>query len=200
MKKSVLILIPFIVLWSLIPTAGAVQILYNLSDLEGGYFAYSYTITNDTIASGLYCFDIYFPSLYSADAFNYSDIAEIANPDPTNWSTTIFPPSSPNLGAIYDAYTSTTPISLNNSLSGFEVSFNYSWSDILVLGPQYFEIYDTEFNLLETGFTSAAPAPVPEPGTMILFASGILSLGLIRWAKKWSRTLLNFIFLLILAT
>src|ERR1035438_10562265 len=59
--------------------------------------------SSDLEASGLYVFDIYFPSVSSTAAFNYSNITATANPDSTNWSTTVFPPSAPNLGGIYDA-------------------------------------------------------------------------------------------------
>lgn len=181
MKKSILFVFPVFILLGLISTAGAAQIGYMLTDFGSGNWGYSYTITNNDISGGLYVFDIYFPTVSSPEAFNYSNFTETANPDPTNWSSTIFPPSNPgDLSAIYDVEAQNTPLALNASLYGFEVSFTYTGS--AVLGSQYFEIYNTDFNLLESGDTVL----VPEPGTMMLLASGIFGLvGFRRWAKKW---------------
>jgi hypothetical protein len=174
-RKAILFMVPVIVVLGLIPKAKADGISYTLTDLGSGNWEYSYTITNTDEASGLYVFDIYFPSVSSTDALNYSNITETANPDSTNWITTVFPPSAPNLGGIYDAVALNTPIALGQSLSGFSVSFNYALTKQLpVIGPQYFEIYDSNYHLLESGTT--VQAAVPEASTLVLLVSGIFGL------------------------
>ena len=182
-KIAILFIVPVIVLLGLIPNARADDISYTLTNLGSGNWSYSYTITNTAEASGLYVFDVYFPSASSLDAFNYSNITETANPDTNNWITTVFPPSEPgDLGAFYDAEAS-IPIALGDSLGGFTVSFSYLGS--AALGAQYFEIYDTSYDLLETGTTTLSTTPTPEPSTLILLVSGVLGfLGLGRWPRK----------------
>jgi len=178
MKKETFLIIFAMILLSLAPTARADGISYTLTNLGGQNWSYTYTVTNTTIASGLYAFDIYFPAVSSADALSYSNITEIANPDSTNWITTIFDPSAPNLGGFYDALALASPINQGDSLGGFNVSFAYSGAT--PLGSQYFEIYDLNYNLLETGTT----VPTPEPSTFLLFVSGVLVfLGLGRWSR-----------------
>jgi len=183
MKKGLLFIFPFIILLSMVIPAGAAQISYTLSELGGGSWEYSYTITNNNINSGLYWFDIYFPELSGTESFNYSSITETANPDPTNWSALVFEPSALDLGGIYDVLALNTPLALNSSLGGFNVSFTYAGN--AASGAQYFEIYDLDLNVLETGYTAAGASPVPEPGTMMLMGSGMLGLiGLRRKMRK----------------
>jgi hypothetical protein len=134
----------------------------------GKTWEYSYTILNNDIKGGLYVFDIYFPSISGPDSLLYSKITETANPDSSNWSTQIFIPSAPDLGALYDAGTLTTPIALGDSLSGFSVSFEYSGT-AASLGSQFFEIYDTSYDLIETGYTGLAGLTfVPIQGMFVL--------------------------------
>jgi len=182
MKKTTLFILLFIVLLGLAPAVKADGITYSLADLGGGNWSYTYTITNTDEPSGLYVFDIYFPSVSSLGNNNYSNITATANPDATNWITTVFPPSEPDLGGVYDAEAS-IPIAPGDSLGGFGVSFSYSGT--APLGAQEFEIYDPNFNLLETGTTTLSTTPTPEPSTLIFLVSGLLGfLGLGRWPRK----------------
>ncbi len=174
MKKALYVLTALVIL---VPSLNANEISYSLSNLGNGDWAYSYTVVNTTTAGGIFWFDIYFPSVTSPDALQYSNIAETANPDPGNWTTTVFPPSAINLGGIYDAFTLNAPIPLNQSLGGFTVRFHYAGT--APLGAQEFEIFDPNFNLLESGMTTEA---VPEPSAVLLFISG--SLGLTRLRKR----------------
>jgi hypothetical protein len=156
---------------------GADSISYALTSLGGNTWEYSYSVANTDEVNGLSVFDIYFPSVASPLFVNYTNITEVANPNPLNWQTTIFPPSAPNLGAIYDAHALTTPIALGQSVTGFEVSFMYNGA--AQLGAQTFEIYDPHYNLLQTGSTTPM-ASVPEPYTLALFGLGLAALSVMR--------------------
>jgi hypothetical protein len=182
LRRSILFVVPVVVVLGLIPSARADGISYSLTALGSGNWAYTYTVTNTDEASGLYVFDIYFPSVSSTDALNYSNITETANPDPTNWFTTVLLPSAPNLGGIYDEL-ATNPLGQGDSLGGFSVSFTYTGT--AALGAQYFEIYDTSYDLLGSGTTTLSTTPIPEPSTLILLVSGVFGfLGFGRWPRK----------------
>jgi len=181
------------------------EIYYTLTDLGSvapgvESWEYSYTIAPSLVTvgprgtgptGGLYEFDIYFPASSSPDAFSYSNLTEIANPDPTTWTPTIISPSEPgDLTAIYieDASLSSPGIASGQSLGGFSVTFDYSGT--ATLGFQYFEFYDpTDYGegAIYSGMTvpTPAPAPTPEPSSLILLVSVTsLLFGLRRWAKS----------------
>ena len=81
----------------------------------------------------------------------------------------------PDDGA-YDALALQDGASLADS---FVVSF--VWLGSGVPGSQFFEVYDPDFNTIESGET----APVPEPATILLVGSGLLALaGLGKRVKK----------------
>jgi|ERR1035441_2062469 hypothetical protein len=184
MTKRILFMLPVIAVLGLIPNLRADEIYYTLTDLGSGSWEYSYTIA-PSMTGALYEFDIYFPSISSPDAFNYSNITEVANPDPTNWTPTIIPPSEPgDLAAIYieDASLSSPGIASGQSLGGFSVTFDYSGT--AALGCQYFEVYDpTDYpaGAIYSGMT----APIPEPSSLMLLVS-VMSLlfGLRLWARS----------------
>ena|ERR1039458_8569377 len=176
------------------------EIYYTLTDLGGGSWEYSYTIAPSLVTVGsrgtgqtgaLFEFDIYFPASSSPDAFSYSNLTEVANPDPTTWTPTIISPSEPgDLTAIYieDASLSSPGIASGQSLGGFSVTFDYSGT--ATLGSQSFEFYDpTDYGegAIYSGMSVPVPVtvPTPEPSSFMLLVSvASLLFGIRRWARS----------------
>jgi hypothetical protein len=60
---------------------------------------------------------------------------------------------------------------------------SFTWRGLGTPGSQLFEVYyEPVFNVFETGQTQPANAPVPEPGTLLLVATGLF--GLKKVAKR----------------
>ncbi len=181
MSKRLLVVLGFLATAAITTTVCADSISYSLTSLGDNTWEYSYSITNTDEVSGLHVFDIYFPSVSSPFFADYTNITEVAKPNPGNWQTTIFPASAPNLSAIYDAQALNTPIAFGQSVTGFDVSFMYNGP--LPLGAQTFEIYDSHYNLLKTGSTTLTSS-VSEPCTLALFFLGLAALSVMRLRER----------------
>ncbi|HEV8543140.1 MAG TPA: hypothetical protein VGR78_12165 [Verrucomicrobiae bacterium] len=141
----------------------ATTIDYNLVSLGGNQWKYTYTVENDTIAGAITDFLIYFPSLSSSDAFNYTLDSTIT---PTGWNGSLFAPSAVDLGGFAEWSGGSIPAGGSDGVFGVE--FTYTGTERL--GQQSFEVYDDNFNLLDSGSTSRAGAAVPEQTATMTFA------------------------------
>ena len=153
----------------------AIQILYeaaNLADTTPGedLWQYSYTVSD-------YSFDMDYGFTIH---FDYSLYSNLEDPPPyvnDEWDPIVWQPDTaiPDDGA-YDALALQDGASLADP---FVVSF--VWLGSGVPGSQFFDVYDPDFNTIESGNT----APVPEPATILLVGSGLLGLaGLGKRVKK----------------
>jgi hypothetical protein len=144
----------------------ATTVTYELQNLSGNTWQYTYTIENDTLGVNIEEFTIYF------DVGLFENLA-VAN-TPIDWDPLVVQPDSglpvPDDG-FYDALALSVGIAPGGSLSGFEVQFDYLGGDSP--GSQFFEVIDpNSFVTLDSGLTQA----VPLPAAAWLFISGMVGL------------------------
>lgn len=153
--------------------AQATTITYNVQNIAGNTWEYIYTVDNDTLSVDIGEFTIFF------DVSLYQNLAMAAAP--VGWDPiAIQPDSLLSSDGFYDALALGSGIAPGGSLGGFSVRFDFLGTG--TPGSQPFEIIDPfSFSLIDSGttilFVSAPPGPVPEPGTLALFALGLIALG-----------------------
>jgi hypothetical protein len=162
-------LIRFLPLFILIETSQATLVSYEVNDLGGNRFQYEYSVLNDGLSS-LDNFSLFFDQSYvsniSIDAI------------PVDWNANAYQPdlSIPDDGFV-DTYTYAVPLANGYSLTGLTVSFD--WSGLSLPSEQRFEIFDANWNLIDSGFTQLV-AQVNEPTSGALLSMGIVGLCLSR--------------------
>ncbi len=177
MKKTLWLSAALAALSTLASPAHAVQVTYSLSPAAGEKYRYTYTVNNDGSTGGaVKLFDIFF------DPLSYDEASlTIATGDPTatGWDQLILA-SGIALPAAYDAFSLSGGIPIFGSEAGFAVEF--AWLGAGMPGPQNFSIYDSlTFDLLETGSTTAVPAPAAHS----LLAGALLCLtGILRRRQR----------------
>ena len=151
--------------------SAATTITYDVTNIAGSTWEYSYTVNNDTLGFDIEEFTVYF------DVGVYENLTLIT-PTPATWDPLVIEPDNflSNDG-YYDALALSAGIAPGNSLGIFSVRFDYLGGG--TPGSQYFEIVDSfTFDLLDSGQTS----PVPVPAAVWLFGSGLI--GLIGVARR----------------
>jgi hypothetical protein len=144
----------------------------NLADTTPGedLWQYQYLLSGFGFALGS-GFDIFFPL---SEGYLFGDIQDTPPPN-ADWDTVALQPDPalPDDGR-YDAVALVTNASLADA---FIVDF--VWRGTGTPGAQRFELFDDTFAVIERGSTT----PIPEPGTLLLFTSGIAGLYCLR--KRW---------------
>lgn len=165
--KAVLIIF-FTVLFQL-TNASAITITYSANDLpdgpQGDLWQYDYTVDGYSF-SEFEGFTIFFDN----------NLYDLLSPLSAGGDWDIFD-TQPNAGllldGIYDAMALVNSPDLSNS---FSVSFIWLEGNDSP-SSQPFDIYDGNFNIIESGTTSAPiTAPVPEPETLLLFFLGFIGI------------------------
>lgn len=157
----------------------ASAITFDSTSLGGNTWNYQYFVSNDTLSSEIQEFTVFFEyGLYSNLAVSSS---------PSGWDSLVTEPVEilgiPQDG-LFDSLALGPGIGVGQGVGGFGVTFN--WLGGGAPAGQYFEIVDpASFDVLDSGVTTAAPAPVPEPGTLLLLSSGLAGIwGMRKRSKK----------------
>lgn len=190
------------ILWT--AQAGASPIFYQVESLGEDAWRYTYTVGNET-STPIESFRIYFEyGTYEFDLVEVEPfpgfVAEEVDPDtyggPVDWDVWVAPPDN-ILGVAEDGFYDALalgdaiapmdfsyPIATADLLSGFSIAFRYLGTG--APGSQFFELLDPfGTDVLGTGFTRPLQATVPEPGTAVLLAMGLLMAG---WSRARGRS------------
>jgi hypothetical protein len=139
------------------------QIWFEVTELSGGRWQYTYDVTNMGLIAGIHEFTLYFAvGLYDGLA------AETTGPLAATWDEIILDQIvGLDVAGAYDALAEVSPIVLDMTVSGFSASFD--WLGEGTPGSQYYEIIDPDtFEMIDSGQT------VPEPGMLVLLGLGII--------------------------
>lgn len=162
------------------------SITYTSTDLGSDNWLYEYTVTNDFGLSNFFEFTIFFPTIQDLDALNYSNLSVVSTP--AHWSSIVAQPSAIDLGGYFDSLADSA-FAANAVVSGFSVQYHYVGN--MVLGSQYYELYDDSFNVIGNGFTTpTTPSTTPEPGSITVLGIGLVGL-FIRHGRRARHLWLN---------
>jgi PEP-CTERM motif-containing protein len=146
-----------------IAKADPIGVAYTASLVGGTEWQYSYHLSGafpagDDIA-------IFFPVPTSSNLVTSGS----STPD---WSTLVFQPD-PLLPADGE-FDIIANIGNPNLAPAFDLSFQYSGPG--VPGSQFFTVFDSNFNVIDTGSTTPAASTIPEPSPFLLLGSGLVGL------------------------
>lgn len=146
----------------------------NLTDMTPGQDLWSYTYQVSGLSlTGSQGFDIYF------DQTLYTDLQSPPPAVNSDWNViSIQPDLALDSDGFYDAQAQ-----VNNPSLADPFTLSFVWLGTGDPGSQLFEIYDTDFSVLDQGYTVAA---VPEPSTAALELSAAVILFATRRRWQWA--------------
>lgn len=173
LRRTMLALLILLSAWQ-VPRLAAdpVTIQYTLSNVgelagDVNRFRFDYTVTNN-LAAPLTDFLIYFDFGPGPDPQMRSLRVES---DVADWDEIAIQPSAPMLDGYFEALATGSGLAIGGRLGGFACSFD--WIGVgTPFGPQSFEIYDVDFNMIAAGRTT----PIPAPSSVSLCMMGLTAL------------------------
>lgn len=176
-KNSCVLFVAFVFSCS----AKAAIFSYDLQNLGGNQYSYTYAIENNgSLAEGASIteFQLLFdPMQYDELSLNFSNNGAFS----ADWVSQ-FLTSAPGIPASFDIYTLGNGIPVGERISGFSVAF--TWLGAGLPGAQEFQIYDANtLGLLESGSTEVIQ-PVPLLPAYALFLTALAGIRLVANQKK----------------
>lgn len=161
--KYVLVLVLFMVLTPFSLGAPLSEIWFEVEDVSGGRWQYTYDVANVEFLAGIDEFTIYFP-----DDLYDGLVVETTGVLAAMWNEIVWDPIvGVAVDGGYDVLAVSSPIGASMTASGYSVSFD--WLGDGIPGSQYYEIVNPNtFETVDSGWT------VPEPGMLLLFGLGVL--------------------------
>ncbi len=144
----------------------ATTVRYDLNLVSGNTWQYDFSVANDSLATPIGEFTIYF------DRALFSNLQLVSAP--ADWDPLAIPPD-PGLpqDGYFDWLALSAGIDPGQSLGSFRVLVDFAGNS--TPGGSLFEVIDPEtFATLDRGFTTPVVAAVPEPSTIALLTSGLL--------------------------
>lgn len=149
----------------------AQQVEYTLTATGGDSWRYDYSIATTTSSLSFDELTVYFGNGL------FTSLGQVAAP--TGWDPLIVQPdASLPADGFFDVLSTSGPVALGSTITGFSVSFSYLAG--MTPGAQRFEFIDSgPFAVVVAGMTSplTVASPVPEPETYLMFIVGLLVLG-----------------------
>lgn len=154
----------------------ATVVVFDVANVFGNTYEYSYTVENDSLGSELEELAVYF------EVGLFENLRMPAAP--AGWDPIVIQPdvllSDPGF---YDALALGSGVPVGGSLGGFAV-----WADFLGVGApgsQRFEILDpATLGVLDSGDTVRTAGSVPEPASVFIIGIGLLAAGVVSRERR----------------